>query len=394
MTAQPLSRETAIPTPEKKTAPKKAAETEGSTKVAKSTAKSTSKSTAKSTAKTVAKTVAKPATRQRTATKSVGVLDFPLPDNVQSLPVQVQASPVMGSRRVDRTPLTTIESTIASVNEAIEQLTTIARQMDALARPTLTWEPIEVKIPDRRQDRHQDRHQRPVAAASPNYWGGNVARPDRLRSQTPELPSVSASPVLDRVSKRTQPLATPPGPGIAAKPTLIRTSSSRPIPPLYDHQPVVHPAVQPVPSQPIARPTYVGSGRSIRPVAPQPPIPQPSISRSYPQRFRTTTRTTTRTTRYTLTYFYQLFQQLLPIPSQPSAIVFDAALWTMGSVGVHVAFQILIKIIPALSFPLHLVMLFPALFAAYLAFCVPKSSTPFVYRCLLTTLGFFFGSKL
>jgi hypothetical protein len=386
MTAQPLSREDLPPQPTvKKTAAKTATATKRS---AKSSAKSgtknstqtgteTSAKATKSSAKTVAKTAT---TRQRAATKAI--VDFPLPDNVQTLPVQtlpvqtlpvqtlpVQTLPVQTSVPVDRQILTTIDALLTTLDHSMQDLGSIVRQMDALERPNLDWVPIDIKISDRAVP--------PVAAASPNYWGGNVKRPESHRSRSAELPPelpvelppVPAAPVLHRVSQRNQP--------IAAKPTLIRTSSSRPIPPLYGYG-------QDLP-QPTPKPGYGGGHDELGHGEPCPCVP-----RSYPKRLRTTTRNT----RYTLTYFYQLFQQLLPIPTQPSAILFDAAMWTIGSVGVHVAFQILIKIIPALSFPLHLVMLFPALFAAYLAFCVPKSSTPFVYRCLLITLGFFFGSKL
>ena len=91
---------------------------------------------------------------------------------------------------------------------------------------------------------------------------------------------------------------------------------------------------------------------------------------------------------------YRYIQRLVPIPTDPKAIVIDAVLWTFSSVGVQVILQVCIQTVPVLSFPLHFVMMLPALFAAYLAFYVPRSSTPPVYRCLLTTLGFFLGSKL
>lgn len=102
--------------------------------------------------------------------------------------------------------------------------------------------------------------------------------------------------------------------------------------------------------------------------------------------------------RYTLAYLYQLFlqqlQTVLPIPQGERAIVFDALCWTLSAIGIRMSCQLLTHLIPMLSLPLNLALLCPALLATYLAFCVPKSSSVIVYRCLLLTLGFFIGGKL
>ena len=88
-----------------------------------------------------------------------------------------------------------------------------------------------------------------------------------------------------------------------------------------------------------------------------------------------------------------LLQQLIPIPKGEGAILLDAFFWTVSAIGVRMSCHLLTQFVPLLTLPLTVLLLGPALIATYLAFCVPKSSSAAVYRCLLVTLGFFIGGK-
>ncbi|MCY7407429.1 MAG: hypothetical protein LH631_08640, partial [Alkalinema sp. CAN_BIN05] len=89
-----------------------------------------------------------------------------------------------------------------------------------------------------------------------------------------------------------------------------------------------------------------------------------------------------------------LIQPLIPIPKGEGAIMLDALCWTLSAIGVRMSCHLLTQLVPLLTLPLTLFMLGPAIIATYLAFCVPKSSSATVYRCLLITLGFFIGGKI
>jgi hypothetical protein len=98
--------------------------------------------------------------------------------------------------------------------------------------------------------------------------------------------------------------------------------------------------------------------------------------------------------RASLRSFWIQFRPFLDIPKQPGTIAIDAGLWTLVAMGLRVGLQIAIAGLPWLALPLNLLMLLPAATAAYLAFCVPQSSTAIVYRLLLITLGLFLGGRL
>jgi hypothetical protein len=160
-------------------------------------------------------------------------------------------------------------------------------------------------------------------------------------------------------------------------------------------------AAQPV-SQFITKPIAQPAIRSISRAASNPASIVPPSLPKRPQHLRLNTLSKTSQTgnrrRYTLTYLYallqQTLQQLIPIPKGESAILFDAFCWTLSSIGLRLSCQQLINLLPILTLPLNFLLLFPALIASYLAFCIPKSSSATVYRCLLITLGFFIGGKL
>ena len=435
MTAQPLPRETSIElvadNPVRRTRSKAATQTTAK----KATAKTATKTTPKSTAsKTVAKTAT---TRQRSATKSVAIVESSLQATVQAT-VQATAQTVPPTHGITTDSclddlhhcqqffFNDILAESQKLTQNMAELASIALQIQQLKRPS--FEPIPPMML-RRCTRSS-----PVQA---------VAQPPSkavFASKLHPIVDPIVQPIVEPTAQATaHPTAETPVkiPAEAQRPS--RTSHSRltvrkPIPP-YD--PSSHRSIEPSKSPAVA-PNYWGgnvqapvtaAGSAAKASAqasqmrhdrldlpkfdrPAQPVLQrlaqqqshltvavtrPSDS-TIQSRVQSLTQSQSQSQSFTgvaiYRDIYQQVQRLVPIPTDPKAIVVDAVLWTFSSVGVHVILQVCIQTVPLLSFPLHFVMLFPALFAAYLAFCVPKSSTPPVYRCLLTTLGFFFGSKL
>ena len=433
MTAQPLPRETSIElvtdNPVRRTRSKAATQTTAKKAAAKkAAAKTATKTTTKTTAsKTVAKTAT---TRQRSATKSVAIVE-------SSLQATVQASSQSAIQAVRPTHSVTADSCLDELHHCqqfffndilaesqkltqnMAELASIALKIQQLKRPS--FEPIPPMML-RRCTRSS-----PVQA---------VAQPPSKAVFASKLHPI-ADPIV-------QPIVEPTA-GTAVGTTTeaqrpSRTSHSRltvrkPIPP-YD--PSSHRSIEPSRSPAVA-PNYWGGNvqapvtaagsaakasaqasqmrhdrldlpqfdRPAQPVLQRLAQQQPHLTLTVQTRLSDSTiqsrtqshsQSPIKSQSFTEVSIYrgicQHIQRLVPIPTEPKAIVVDAVLWTFSSVGVHVILQVCIQTIPLLYLPLHLVMLFPALFAAYLAFCVPQSSTPPVYRCLLTTLGFFLGSKL
>lgn len=417
MTAQPLPRETSIElvadSPVRQARSKAATQPTAKKAPAKSATKTTTKTTA---SKTVAKTAT---TRQRSATKSVAIVESSL-----QTPIKPIAQPTV--QTVPHTHTVTADSCLDDLHHCrqfffsdilaesqkltqnMAELASIALQIQQLQRPSFepiplmtprichrpapveavaqppskavfaskldpiiepivepTAEPIAepttqpqrpsrtslsrltVRKPIPPYNPSGDRSIEPSRspAVAPNYWGGNV--------QAPATASTNAS---------------------ASSSTAVKASQMR-------HDRLDLPSFDDRPAQPVLY--RLAQQQPHLTLAVQPKRPSDSSIQSHSQ-----------SQLLTKVAIYRHIQRLVPIPTEPRAIVVDAVLWTFSSVGVHIILQVCIQTVPLLSFPLHFVMLFPALFAAYLAFCVPQSSTPPVYRCLLTTLGFFLGSKL
>ncbi len=409
MTAQPLPRETSIELVAD--SPVRPARSKATTQTTakKATAKSATKTTTKSSnSKTVAKTAT---TRQRSATKSVAIVESSLQSTVHPT---AQAT----GQTVPQTHTVTADSCLddlyhcrqfffsdiltesQKLTQNMAELASIALQIQQLQRPS--FEPIPLITP------RISRRPAPVQA---------VAQPPSKVVFVSKLDPI-IEPIAEPIAEITSPPQRP------SRTSLSRLTVRKPIPP-YD--PSRRRSIDPS-SLPAVAPNYWGgnvqapatastaakasqmrhdrldlpsfSDRPAQPVlhrlaqqqphvtlAVQPKRPSDSSIQSHSQ-----SQPLTKVAIYP--NIYRHIQRLVPIPTEPKAIVVDAVLWTFSSVGVHVILQVCIQTIPLLSFPLHFVMLFPALFAAYLAFCVPQSSTPPVYRCLLTTLGFFLGSKL
>lgn len=412
MTAQPLPRETSsielvADSPVRQARSKAATQTTAKKAIAKSATKTTTKSTAsKSTAsKTIAKTAT---TRQRSSTKSVAIVESSLQTTVQAtLQATLQTVPQAHTVTMDSCLddlhhcqqffVSNILAESDKLTQNMAELASIALQIQQLQRPS--FDPIPLITP---KIRHRPA---PVQA---------VAQPPSKAVFISKL-DPTIEPIGSAIAKTT---AQPQRP---SRTSLSRLTVRKPIP-LYDpsgHQsiePSSLPAVAPnywggnvqasvtlpVTSATVAKASQMRSDRLHLPVFPDRPV-QPVLYRLAQQQPHLTlavqpTRSAAdfsiQTHSVTGMNIYQQIQRLVPIPTEPKAIVVDAILWTFSSVGVHVILQVCIQVVPLLSFPLHLVMLFPALFAAYRAFCVPQSSTSPVYRCLLTTLGFFLGSKL
>lgn len=90
---------------------------------------------------------------------------------------------------------------------------------------------------------------------------------------------------------------------------------------------------------------------------------------------------------------WRLMQQVLPMPPQPGAKVIDAIAWMIAAIGLRMVLKIIMLVIPAIAWPLNIVMALPALVAVYLAFCVENSRSDVIYRLLLITVGIFIGSR-
>ena len=410
MTAQPLPRETSIElvadSPVRQARSKAATQTTAKKAIAKSATKTTTKSTA---SKTVAKTAT---TRQRSATKSVAIVESSLQTTVQAtLQTVPQAHTVTTDsclndlHHCQQFFVSNILAESDKLTQNMAELASIALQIQQLQRPS--FDPIPLITP---KIRHIPT---PVqAVAQPPSKAVFVSKLD------PTIEPI-AEPIAEPTAKTT---AQPQRP---SRTSLSRLTVRKPIP-HYDpsgHQSiepssppavapnywggnvqasVTLPVTLPVMSATVAKASQMRSDRLDLPVFPDRPV-QPVLYRLAQQQPHLTlavqpTRSAAdfsiQTHSVTGMNIYQQIQRLVPIPTEPKAIVVDAVLWTFSSVGVHIILQVCIQTVPLLSFPLHFVMLFPALFAAYLAFCVPQSSTPPVYRCLLTTLGFFLGSKL
>ncbi len=290
----------------------------------------------------------------------------------------------------------------------------------------------------------------PIDRESVNYWGANPqssVQPTRQRIREIQLPNLTPAitPTPEAKNAAIAPEAPPATPSqiVPTKPSFHSSSLrprahsltrqtveyyagySQPPVPLEPAKPSFksqsQPAAKPVSqfvAKPIAQPAVRSiSRRIVKPVS-QPVqftaksgdiaaiptqgsiVPQATPTRPTHLRLNTAGKASSsgNRRRYTLTYLYALIQQtvqqLIPIPKGESAILFDAFCWTLSAIGIRMSCQLLTNLLPIFTLPLNFLLLFPALLATYLAFCIPKSSSAAVYRCLLITLGFFIGGKL
>jgi hypothetical protein len=279
------------------------------------------------------------------------------------------------------------------------------------AKPTVTKRSLQ--LPNLNPAPQPKPQEQPTAIASPiSSVEANAEPMTSDRSETIAKPRFHSSSLRTQHRIATQSLTRQNVEYYAGySPSATQALHSQPVKPAV--KPTVKPAVKPAVkpsfrSQPVVKPAFKSA---VKPVAmsfniaqnpteaaivlakstrPQIPDDLRSVTHHRPKQIRLQTARR----RYTIAYLYQVLQQLIPIPKGESAILFDALCWTLSAIGLRMTSQLLINLLPILSLPLNFLMLCPALLATYLAFCIPKSSSTAVYRCLLVTLGFFIGGKL
>ena len=410
MATQPLSREDSIYIPSdlpielqivspniRKTTARKASRKTATTTCRASTAKS----------KTVAKTAT---THRRSVTKSVPIEDFSTSDNlVRSSLIHAddrrlhtpnldatpnapsQAHGILSQLQICRQSLMALQSQSAELHHRMAALTAIAQQMDEL-EPLEIVEPTATAAIPVTPTRPKSELCLPtlnpssIAATSeiPAAPVGRTAAPSAVSPSAIQTPAVKPSfqstgnrsgissfPV-HRVSQHVEyyvgPLVADPDPRPIAKPSQLMRSKQpasqivhKPISQFVPKAPKAAIKVAPKSSiQSIRNPVAIAFADSAGPIVPT---------------------------------AGSLLQQLIPIPKGEGAILLDAFCWTISAIGVRMSCHLLTQLVPLLTLPLTIVLLGPALIATYLAFCVPKSSSAAVYRCLLVTLGFFIGGK-
>ena len=421
MTAQPLPRETSIElvddTPVRRTRSKAATQATTQKASAKTAAKTTTKTTAKTTTKTAAKTAT---TRQRSATKSVAIAELSLQTPLQAVPSTHTVAADSDLDHLQHCRQFLFSNVLAEsqkLTQDMEQLASIALQIQQLQRPS--FDPIPLMTP-RMNKRTQaapvqtvaqppskvvfvstqpiaepiaEPIAKPIAESTVNPTAGTPAKAQRpSRTSVSRLTVRKPIPPYDPNYRRSVESARSPavapnywGGNVQAPATAAETATTKASERRCDRLDL--PSFGDRPAQPVLQRLAQQQPRLTLDIQPTNPTHFPI--QSHAQSFTAVT-----IDRNIYEDVYRYIQRLVPIPTDPKAIVIDAVLWTFSSVGVQVILQVCIQTVPVLSFPLHFVMMLPALFAAYLAFYVPRSSTPPVYRCLLTTLGFFLGSKL
>ena len=456
MATQPLSREDAIYTPDsdlpielqlvspsiRKTSARKA-----STKTTASKTTASKITTPKASTATKSKTVAKTATtRRRAVTKSVPIEDFSTSDFsdslVRSLPIQAddhhldapsldapsQARGILSQLQICRQSLMALQSQSQELHHRMSALTAIAQQMDEL-QPSRIAEFVRGEIVEKIAAKNPASQNRSAAVSqdSKNYWGSEpsvtaaiaaipVSMQTRRKSELclPNLNPSSIAGTLEIPAAYVGPTAAPSAvnPSAVQAPAVKHSFQSSGLNrsgisgfPTHrvsqhveyyagslasDHDP-----------RPIAKPSQLMRSRpsqSTSQIAHQ-PVSQ-SVSKSIAQLSTKSiakpisNSVATALTSPIVPTAGSLIQQLIPIPKGEGAIMLDALCWTLSAIGVRMSCHLLTQLVPLLTLPLTLFMLGPAIMATYLAFCVPKSSSAAVYRCLLITLGFFIGGKI
>lgn len=398
--------------------------------------------TPKASTATKSKTVAKTATtRRRAVTKSVPIEDFSTSDFsdslVRSLPIQAddhhldapsQARGILSQLQICRQSLMALQSQSQELHHRMSALMAIAQQMDEL-QPSRIAEFVRGEIVEKIAAKNPASQNRSAAVSqdSKNYWGSEpsvtaaiaaipVSMQTRRKSELclPNLNPSSIAGTLEIPAAYVGPTAAPSAvnPSAVQAPAVKHSFQSSGLNrsgisgfPTHrvsqhveyyagslasDHDP-----------RPIAKPSQLMRSRpsqSTSQIAHQPvsqslskAIAQPS-TKSVAQPISHSVATAIKSPIVPTTG--SLIQQLIPIPKGEGAIMLDALCWTLSAIGVRMSCHLLTQLIPLLTLPLTLFMLGPAIIATYLAFCVPKSSSAAVYRCLLITLGFFIGGKV
>lgn len=447
MATQPLSREDAIYTPDsdlpielqlvspssRKTSARKATNKTSSTKT--TTRKA---STAKS--KTVAKTATPP---RRAVTKSVPIEDFSTSNDLSrslsieaydhcldapSLDALSQAHGILSQLQICRESLMALQSQSQELHQRMADLTAIAQQMDEL-QPSGITEFVGAEIVEKTAAKKPESQNRSAAVSqdSKNYWGSEPAVTAAIASiptSTPKrpkselcLPNLNPSSIVETLEI--------PVASVAPTAALSAVSPSTVQAPAVKHSfqsvGVSRSAISGFPTYRVSQHAeyYAGStvlDHNARPIAKpsqltrskpsqltsqivHKPVSQ-SVSKSIVQ---PSTKSVAKPIGNSVVIAFtdpivptagSLIQQLIPIPKGEGAIMLDALCWTLSAIGVRMSCHLLTQLVPLLTLPLTLFMLSPAIIATYLAFCVPKSNSVAVYRCLLITLGFFIGGKI
>ena len=449
MATQPLSREDAIYTPDsdlpielqlvspsiRKTSARKVS--------AKATASKTT--TPKASTATKSKTVAKTATtRRRAVTKSVPIEDFSTSDFstsdslVRSLPIQAddhplhapsQAHGILSQLQICRQSLMALQSQSQELHQRMADLTAIAQQMDEL-QPSRIAEFVESEIvekTDAKKHASQNRSAAAVSQDSKNYWGSEpavtaviaaipISMQTRRKSELclPNLNPSSIAETLEMPAASVGPTAAPS----AVSSSAVQASAVKPS---FQSSGLNRSGISGFPTHRVSQHVeyYAGSLASdndLKPIAKPSQLMRSKQSRSTSQivhkpvsQFvsksiaQPSTKSVAKPINNSIAIAItapivptagSLIQQLIPIPKGEGAIMLDALCWTLSAIGVRMSCHLLTQLVPLLTLPLTLFMLGPAIIATYLAFCVPKSSSATVYRCLLITLGFFIGGKI
>lgn len=429
----------------RKTSPRKA-----STKTTASKTAASKITTPKASTATKSKTVAKTATtRRRAVTKSVPIEDFSTSDFsaslVRSIPIQAddhsldapsQAHGILSQLQICRQSLIALQSQSQELHHRMAALTAIAQQMDEL-QPSRIAEFVESEIVEKTEAKKLASQTRSavVSQDSRNYWGSEptvtgaiavtpVSTQTRrknelclpnlnpsLIAETLEIPAASVGPTAAPSAVSSSAVQVPAVKYSFQSSGLNRSSISGfpthrvsqhaeyydgSLASDHDPRPIAKPSqlMRSKPSQSTSQIAHKPVSQSFSNYSSQfasKSVAQPStksvakpISNSVAMAITTPIDPTAGS----------LIQQLIPIPKGEGAIMLDALCWTLSAIGVRMSCHLLTQLVPLLTLPLTLFMLGPAIMATYLAFCVPKSSSAAVYRCLLITLGFFIGGKI
>ena len=447
----PIELQLVSPSIRKTSARKASTKTTASkTTASKTTASKTTASkitTPKASTATKSKTVAKTATtRRRAVTKSVPIEDFSTSDFsaslVRSIPIQAddhpldapsldapsQAHGILSQLQICRQSLIALQSQSQELHHRMAALTAIAQQMDEL-QPSRIAEFVESEIVEKIAAKKPASQNRSavVSQDSRNYWGSEptvtaaiavtpVSTQTRRKNElclpnlnpssiaeTLEIPAASVGPTAAPSAVSSSAVQAPAikhsfqssglnRSGISGFPTHRVSQYAEyydgSLSSDHDPRPIATPSqlMRSKPSQSTSKIAHKPVSQSFSKYSSQfasKSVAQP-ISNSVAMAITTPIVPTAGS----------LIQQLILIPKGEGAIMLDALCWTLSAIGVRMSCHLLTQLVPLLTLPLTLFMLSPAIMATYLAFCVPKSSSAAVYRCLLITLGFFIGGKI
>lgn len=425
-----------------------------STKTTASKTTASKLTTPKASTATKSKTVAKTATTRRAVTKSVPIEDFSTSDFsdslVRSLSIQVddhpldtpsldtpsQAHGILSQLQICRDSLKALQSQSQELHHRMTVLTAIAQQMDEL-QPSRIAEFVRSEIVEKTEAKKPASQNRSAAVFqdSRNYWGSEsavsaaiAATPVSIQTRRKSelcLPNLNPSSIAETLEI---PVASV---GLTAAPSDVSSSAVQTpaVKPSFQSSGLNRSGISGFPTHRVSQHLEYYAGSLASDPDPR-PIAKPSqLMRSKPSQStsqivhkpvsqsvskyssqsvsKSITQPSTKSISKPISNSIaiaittpivptagSLIQQLIPIPKGEGAIMLDALCWILSAIGVRMSCHFLTQLIPLLTLPLTLFMLGPAIMATYLAFCVPKSSSAAVYRCLLTTLGFFIGGKI